>query len=104
MESKELSLNEIKNCQSHLIKELSSLKQTKVIIVLGHIAHNAILRVFSQCLTSFPFSHGSIHQIEQGKLLIDSYHCSKININSKRINVDMLSNIFKMAKEIAYKQ
>ena len=98
------SLNEIKNCQSHLIKELRSLKQTKVIIALGHIAHNAILRVFSQCLTSFPFSHGSIHQIEQGKLLIDSYHCSKININSKRINVDMLSNIFKMAKEIAYKQ
>ena len=98
------SLNEIKNCQSHLIKELRSLKQTKVIIALGHIAHNALLKVFSQCLISFPFSHGSIHQMGQGKLLIDSYHCSKININSKRINVDMLSNIFKMAKEIAYKQ
>jgi len=87
-----------------LIKELRSLKQVKVIIALGHIAHNAIVRVLSQRLTSFSFSHGKIHQIEQGKLLIDSYHCSKININSKRVNVDMLSNIFMIAKEIAYKQ
>ena len=96
-------LNEIKNCLFYLTEEFSNLKKLKIIVALGHIAHNAVLRAFSLCLSDYHFNHGKIHEINCGKFLLDSYHCSKMNINAGRLTKSMLSNIFKTAKKIAYK-
>ncbi|MED5430116.1 MAG: uracil-DNA glycosylase family protein [Pseudomonadota bacterium] len=97
-------LDEIKKCQRYLIQEFNDLKDLKVIIALGHIAHNAVLRAFSMKLSLFPFAHEKIHEINSSKFLLDSYHCSKININSKKLDISRLSKIFRIAKEIAYKR
>jgi len=35
--------------------------------------------------------------------MIDSYHCSKININTKKLTVKMLSMIFILAKKLSKK-
>ena len=35
--------------------------------------------------------------------LIDSYHCSKININTKRVSKEMLRDIFSLAKSYQLK-
>ncbi len=96
------TLTEIKNCQVHLIREFNDLKHLKIIIALGHIAHTAVLRAFSLKLSLYPFSHGKIYKINSSKYLLDSYHCSKININSKRLDLESLSMVFKVAREMAY--
>ena len=97
------NLDEIKNCLTHLTQEFFLLKRLKVIIALGHIAHNSILRAYSLKMSNYKFSHGKIHKINERKLLIDSYHCSKININSKKLTNKMISDILNTAKEISYR-
>lgn len=95
-------LVEIKNCLPFLIQEFHKLKNLKVIVALGHVAHNTVLRAFSLNLSKFQFNHGKIHKISCKKLLLDSYHCSKINMNSRKLTSEMLLDIFKTAKKIAY--
>ena len=89
--------SEINNCNRFLSNELKSLKYLKVIIVLGATAHNSVLKSYSLSRKGNKFSHGNIHQLSKNIVLIDSYHCSKINIYTKRLTLSMLVDIFKLA-------
>ena len=91
------NISEINNCNTYLRYELESLSKLKVIIALGSIAHNSVLQSYSLIKQKYKFSHGSIHKINRNLVLIDSYHCSKININTKRLTLTMLINILNLA-------
>ena len=90
---------EIKNCNHFLQAELGSLPANAVIIALGTIAHDAVLRAFSLKLSSHKFAHAAEHQLEQ-KILIDSYHCSRYNTQTRRLTEDMFHAVFHRAKQI----
>ncbi len=98
------NLDEIKNCLPNLSQELLLLQKLKIIIALGRIAHNAVLKAYSLKLCDYQFTHGKIHKINNVKFLLDSYHCSKININVKKLTEKMLINIFKTAIQIVYEK
>jgi uracil-DNA glycosylase family 4 len=94
--------SEINTCRSHFFKaELAHYQNAKVMIALGTIAHESILRSFEMKPAAFKFAHGAEHQIGRIRLL-DSYHCSRYNTNTKRLTTKMFEDIFARARSILH--
>lgn len=70
-----------------------------VIIALGSIAHNAVLKAVDVKLSQYKFGHNVKHSLPDGKVLIDSYHCSRYNTQTKRLTEAMFRQVFKAAKK-----
>lgn len=92
-------LTEIKQCNGYLRRELDLLPEQSVIIALGKIAHDAVLRAYGLRLSAWPFGHANIHPIRPGKILVDSYHCSRYNTQTRRLTPAMFRAIFRIACE-----
>jgi len=92
-------LEEIKECNGYLRTELDLLPEQSVIIALGKIAHDAVLRAYGLRLSAWPFGHANIHPIRAGKILVDSYHCSRYNTQTRRLTPAMFRAIFRIACE-----
>ncbi len=88
------------NCQQYNLEELTRLVNLKVIVTLGEIAYRQILKLYNIPLKSNKFKHDNVIELNSKIHLISSYHCSKLNVNTKKINKDMLKKIFLKAKEI----
>ena len=70
-----------------------------VIFALGTIAHNAVIKVLALKDKDYKFGHGNEHDIPIGTL-IDSYHCSRYNANTRRLTADMFKDVFNRAKQL----
>jgi len=90
---------EIKRCNPFLTEELRVLNEGSVVVVLGTIAHAAVLRALDLKLTACKFGHGVEHGLPGGLWMIDSYHCSRYNTQTKRLTEPMFQAIFARAKE-----
>jgi uracil-DNA glycosylase family 4 len=90
---------EIRNCNVFLQAELNALPDTAVILALGKIAHDAVLRAFAQPLAAYRFGHGAEHRIG-GRTLLDSYHCSRYNTQTKRLTEEMFRAVVARAREL----
>ncbi|MCC6069311.1 uracil-DNA glycosylase [Ferrovum sp. PN-J185] len=86
---------EIKECNSYLAHEILDSHSLKVILALGKIAHDAVLTVFNEKKSVYPFKHGSVYQLKEKFTLISSYHCSRYNTQTNRLTKDMFYSIFK---------
>jgi len=85
---------EVKQCNEFLASELRQLPPGAVVLALGTIAHNAVLRACGLRLSSFRFGHGHEHLISEGLLLVDSYHCSRYNTQTRRLTESMFHGVF----------
>ncbi len=86
--------DEINTCRdAFLIPEIKRMKHLKMILALGGIAHKALIKTFDLRQTDFPFGHFNKHDIGQNLTLIDSYHCSRYNVNTNRLTVEMFDEI-----------
>ncbi len=88
---------EINNCRPYLIKALDGLPNLKVILALGKIAHDSVIRMTGSRLADHKFAHGAVHSLPGNRILIDSYHCSRYNVNTKRLTAEMFEAIFRAA-------
>lgn len=88
---------EIRTCQPYLKNPLESLRHLKVVIALGQIAHQSVVRSFGVRLFQAKFGHGAIHTMPTGVTLIDSYHCSRYNQNTRVLTAEMFESVFKQA-------
>jgi uracil-DNA glycosylase len=88
------STDEINQCNQFLAAELADLPNITVILTLGRIAHQAILRCYKLKTDALPFAHHKISTLPDGKNLISSYHCSRYNVQTKRLSMDMLNAVF----------
>jgi uracil-DNA glycosylase family 4 len=91
---------EINGCNSYLAEELAQMPTGSVVIALGSIAHQAVVKALQLRQKSFPFGHGAEHQLSDALYLIDSYHCSRYNTQTKRLTEKMFDAIFKRAKKL----
>jgi len=91
-------LEEVRNCNSYLHAEISALPQPGVIIALGKIAHDAVLRALDLRLSAYPFAHAQLHRFSASRLLIDSYHCSRYNTQTRRLTPEMFAQVFRLAR------
>jgi uracil-DNA glycosylase len=92
---------EIKTCNRYLAAELAELTSVKVILALGLVAHDAVLMAAGQRRSSAKFGHGNEHVLPDGKHLIDSYHCSRYNTNTRRLTTPMFRSVMKRAATLA---
>lgn len=92
---------EILTCNSFLRGELLGLHPESVVLALGAIAHGAILRAFGLPTTRPRFAHGAEHRLPDGRWLVDSYHCSRYNTNTRRLTVEMFRGVLGRATHLA---
>ena len=92
--------SEIKTCNSYLQQELAVLQEGSVVVALGGIAHKAVISALGLKQVDHPFAHGAEYQLNEGRYLIDSYHCSRYNTQTRRLTEDMFQKIFARAKSL----
>jgi len=85
---------EVRTCNGYLAADLATVPQGGAILALGRIAHEATLRALSMKSSTFPFAHGAQHLLEGERLLVDSYHCSRYNTNTRRLTPAMFRAAF----------
>jgi len=87
--------DETKTCMdAYLRGELSAMGRLRVILSLGLVSHNAVLKAFDQKQSAFKFGHGAVHSLPGDLTLIDSYHCSRYNTQTGRLTTPMFEYIF----------
>ena len=95
--------SEIKSCRTFLNSEIKSMSNLQVIIALGVTAHSSLLACLKLSLKDNAFKHSVIHKVSNGNQsfkLVDSYHCSRYNINTKRLSVQMFENVFELTTKL----
>ncbi|WP_394753744.1 uracil-DNA glycosylase [Crenothrix sp.] len=85
---------EINQCNHFLAAELNTLPKSSVILALGTVAHQAVLKGYQLKATSAVFAHNAQHPLEYDRFLVDSYHTSRYNINTKRLTKTMFTEVF----------
>jgi uracil-DNA glycosylase family 4 len=92
---------EIRTCNGYLGAELAGLGRVRVVLALGRIAHEAFLRASGLKSSAFPFGHGREHPLEDGRTLLDSYHCSRYNTSTRRLTAEMFQRVVARACALA---
>ena len=87
--------DEIKQCNPYLAKELHTLPEKSVILALGTIAHQAVLRGYGLKNNAAKFGHHAVYDLPNGNRLVSSYHCSRYNVQTKRLDMAMFADVFK---------
>jgi uracil-DNA glycosylase family 4 len=90
---------EILTCNEFLKAELVGLPLHTVILALGAIAHGAVLR--ADGLRASAFAHGAAYTLPSGRRLVDSYHCSRYNTNTRRLTEEMFRDVVGRASVMA---
>jgi uracil-DNA glycosylase len=90
---------ELENCQPYLERTIQILKP-KVLVCLGRIAFERILRMYSVRNPSFKFAHGATYELFPGQWLLCSYHPSQQNTLTGKLTVKMFDDIWVKAKEL----
>src|SRR5271165_1098810 len=86
---------EISACRSYLSASIGALGGLKVVLALGWVAHETVLRAMGKRLAQFPFAHVARHALgPYGLVLFDSYHCSRYNTNSGVLSEAMFRDVF----------
>ncbi len=90
---------EINACRPFLSAEIDSLPRLRVIVALGTVAHATTLTALGEKRSRWKFGHGAMHRLPDGRLLADSYHCSRYNTNTGRLTEAMFHDVFRAVRE-----
>lgn len=90
---------EIRTCRPFLEQGLDALPKVKVVIALGQIAHQSAVKALGGKLPKCRFGHLAEHRLPDGRILVDSYHCSRYNQNTGRLTQAMFEAVFERALE-----
>lgn len=85
---------EIKTCRTFFHARVEKLPRLKVLLALGRIAHDQTLSALDFRKSAYPFAHGARHDLGNGRVLYDSFHCSRYNTNTGRLTADMFRSVF----------
>jgi len=92
---------EVRACNAFLAAELERLPRPGVILALGRIAHDAVLRALGEKLSAHGFGHAAEHALPGGLTLVDSYHCSRYNTQTRRLTEPMFREVVARARTLA---
>ena len=91
---------EIATCRSYFEVALGSLPNATVVIALGQVAHVAAARAMGLPPSSTKFGHGAEAAAPDGRILLSSYHCSRYNQNTGRLDAGMFESVFARALDL----
>ena len=84
---------EIRACNPFLASEISAMPSLRVILALGVLSHNAVLRAAGLIPSRTPFKHGASVALPSGLALTDCYHVSRYNTNTGVLTKAMFENL-----------
>src|ERR1019366_9729979 len=84
---------EIKVCNDFLRVELEQSRSVRAILALGAIAHAAVLRAHDLPSAPHRFAHAAEHALPRNRVLLDSYHCSRYNTQTRRLTTPMFEAV-----------
>ena len=88
---------EIRRCNHFLEHEIEHLRADCNLLALGKIAHDAVAMAYGLKLSAMKFGHAASHALPDGRILTDSYHCSRYNTQTKRLTPEMFHAVLKQA-------
>ena len=91
---------EINTCNTFLKNELHSMPNGSLILALGGIAHRAVIKALGGRQVDYKFAHAAEHDLGELRML-DSYHCSRYNTNTRRLTGEMFDAVFERARELS---
>jgi len=100
------SPEELENCRPYLAAELAALERARVVVALGGVAWDAVLRVWAEAGHDLPrprprFGHGAEFLPASGlPVLLGSYHPSQQNTLTRRLTQPMFDAVFARAREL----
>ena len=93
--------SEVRNCIGFIGAEVQDLPKGAVILALGKIAHDAVIRTFDLKLSTHKFRHGGEIELAGNRILLSSYHCSRYNTQTRRLTEKMFAIIISRAKHLS---
>lgn len=85
--------SEVRQCNRYLATELKALPANTVVLALGTVAHQAVLMACGAKRSDYAFAHAAVHRLD-GMTLVDSYHCSRYNTQTRRLTAAMFERVF----------
>ncbi|MDX2238060.1 MAG: uracil-DNA glycosylase [Hyphomonadaceae bacterium] len=89
---------EIATCRPFLAARIAALPKLRVVMALGSIAHESVLRAHGLKPADAKFAHGAEAALPGGRTLLSSYHCSRYNTQTKRLTAAMFEQVFARAR------
>ncbi len=92
---------EVRTCNAYLAREMRELPDVRVYLALGRVAHEAVLQAHGLAAGRHAFAHAREHALEAGRTLLDSYHCSRYNTQTRRLTAAMFRAVVARALVLA---
>ncbi len=92
--------SEIAACNRFLRSEMQSLASGSVVLALGIVAHQAVVKACRLKMRDFKFGHSEQYLLPNGLTLLDSYHCSRYNTQTRRLTPEMFYSVFEQARRL----
>jgi uracil-DNA glycosylase family 4 len=99
---------ELDRCRPYLVRELALLERVRVVVALGKIAWDSLLRAAREAGWTgerVGFSHGSRLRMARpdgvAVTVLGSYHPSRQNTNTGRLTEAMFDDVFRQAAQLA---
>ena len=91
---------EVNTCRLFLTQELETVPESGVILALGKLAHDSVVRALGMRVSELIFGHASEYRVRGGRTLLSSYHCSRYNTQTGRLTGEMFENVFSRARDL----
>ena len=94
---------EMAQCRPFLATAMAEMPNLGAIVALGRVAHESVVRAVGGRLAAFPFAHGAEFDLTGPNgpvVLLDSYHCSRYNTNTRVLTPDMFRAVFAHARAL----
>ena len=94
--------NELNNCFKYFNNEIENLKNLKIVVALGKIAFDACVMFYKKQLqieSDIKFGHSKFYKLPNNIILVGSYHPSPRNVNTGRIDIKKMTNLFLKIKK-----
>lgn len=91
--------SEENTCRPFLTARLEALPRLKVIVTLGDVARRNVLKAIGLKASAGVPGHGT--EFQAGPyIVLNSYHCSRLNTNTGRLTAEMFEAVFRRAREL----
>ena len=91
---------EVATCRRFLQDELLGEPRPRVILTLGRIAHESVVRAFGRKLRELPFGHGLVQAVDGRTSLVSSYHTSRYNVQTGLLTPAMVDQVVRSVAEL----
>jgi uracil-DNA glycosylase family 4 len=86
-------------CRPFLQSRLAALPRLKVIVTLGDVSRRDVLKTLGKPASAMAAGHGAEARVGP-YILLNSYHCSRLNTNTGRLTAEMFEAIFARARAL----